>query len=144
MANVFHVSSLHDVRSLREVFDRSLADSGIEGDLLAGWGLIFTELVNNALEHGCTCPTDRVRVAWDSDGSTVELAVVDPGNCPLTERDFDEADPSNFAEEGRGAGLYLIRAFVDEITVRPWPEGGTEIRLVRRPDPPAGKGGTEL
>ena len=72
----------------------------------------------------------------------VALAVVEPGECKITERDFDSADADAFAENGRGAGLFLIRAFVDVIRIRP-AEDGTEIRITRMRAEPGLGGGNE-
>lgn len=143
MDHVANVTDLHEVPPLRDVFDAHLGIRGLDGDVIQGWGLIFTELVNNAVEHGRRGVLDPIRIGWEIREDAVELVVVEPGDCPLTEKDFDQADAADFAEEGRGAGLFLIRAFVDEIRVQPLVEGGTEIRIVRRIDAPPGTNGAE-
>jgi anti-sigma regulatory factor (Ser/Thr protein kinase) len=136
-----HLQDLQQVPALRSRFQGDLLAGGLGGDELDGWNLIFTELVNNAIEHGCRSPGDAVGVAWGVSEACVTLAVVEPGECKITERDFDSADADGFAENGRGAGLFLIRAFVDVIRVSP-ADGGTEIRITRmRAEPGAGGGG---
>jgi anti-sigma regulatory factor (Ser/Thr protein kinase) len=141
--HVAHVTDLHEVPALRDVFETHLGVRGLDGEVVQGWGLIFTELVNNAVEHGRRGAVDAVRIGWEIRDDDVALVVVEPGDCPLTEKDFDQADAADFAEEGRGAGLFLIRAFVDEIRVQPLVEGGTEIRIVRRIDPQQGANGAD-
>lgn len=143
MDHVAHVTDLHEVPALRDVFEVHLGVRGLDGEVVQGWGLIFTELVNNAVEHGRRGVLDPVRIGWEIRDEDVALVVVEPGECPLTEKDFDQADAADFAEEGRGAGLFLIRAFVDEIRVQPLVEGGTEIRIVRRIDPQQGANGAD-
>lgn len=137
-----HVNDLAQVPNLRARFVSSLEGAGIGGDELHGWALAFTELVNNALEHGCRRAGDTVAVRWWGDRGQVGVAVTE--TCPdgLTAGDFESADCDAFADTGRGAGLFLIRAFVDEIQVLPAAHGGTEIRIVRRRET-AAHGGTE-
>jgi len=125
------VNELAQVPDLRARFVNALERSGVDGDELQGWTLVFTELVNNAIEHGCLRPGDLVSVQWETVDSEVAVSVRDPGPCELSVQDFDEATCDGFAETGRGAGLFLIRAFVDRVQVGPGPDGGTEIRVVK-------------
>jgi anti-sigma regulatory factor (Ser/Thr protein kinase) len=126
------VNELAQVPDLRARFVGALERSGIDGDELQGWTLVFTELVNNAIEHGCLRAGDVVSVQWETVDSEVSVSVRDPGPCELSVQDFDEATCDGFAETGRGAGLFLIRAFVDRVQVGPGPGGGTEIRVAKR------------
>jgi anti-sigma regulatory factor (Ser/Thr protein kinase) len=136
-----YVNELAQVADLRGRFVAALERSGVGGDELQGWALIFTELVNNALEHGCRRPGDLVRVNWGGDDGSVWVTVADPRPDGVTQRDFDDADCEGFAETGRGAGLFLVRSWVDDVCVRRDDHGGTEVRVVRRRETAAG--GTE-
>jgi anti-sigma regulatory factor (Ser/Thr protein kinase) len=127
-----HVTDLAQVPHLRARFTTALQAAGVDGDELQGWALVFTELVNNALEHGCRMPGDIVSVRWWGDPAQVGVQVTETCTNGLTSSDFEGADCDGFAETGRGAGLFLIRAWVDAVDVGPGPHGGTQIRIVRR------------
>lgn len=124
-------NDLAEVPTLREVFAQSCTLAGVADDELEACKLVLTELVNNAIEHGCTRPSDVV-VGWyritDAD---VEIEVTDPSDDGLTDEAFKSCDPSNFAETGRGAGLFLIVVMTDEISVRPGDPSGTTVRVVK-------------
>ena len=132
MDDTFFVNELGQVPPLRARFVSELTLAGIEGEELEGWALIFTELVNNAIEHGVSNVGDAVAVKWWQDQERVAVSVVDPSESGLTKQDFDDANCDAFADTGRGAGLFLIRAWVHEIDVRRPSAGGTEILIERR------------
>ncbi|MCE9638036.1 MAG: ATP-binding protein [Planctomycetes bacterium] len=151
MDHALSVCELADVPLLRARFMSELGVAGISGDELGGWALAFTELVNNSVEHGCKNPGDVVSVRWTCDESSIVVVVADPGEAGVSGADFDEATCDGFAETGRGAGLFLIRAWVDDVQVRsdetPGGAARTEIRIERRreskSDGPQGGRGTE-
>lgn len=124
-------SELAHVPDLRARFGAALARAGVDGDEAQEWALTFTELVNNSVEHGCVRPGDVVSVRWWVSATAVRVRVNDPGACSLTNADFENATCDGFADSGRGAGLFLIRALVDDVAVRSGPDGGTEIEVQR-------------
>ena len=48
----------------------------------------------------------------------------------------DPLDPENLLKSG-GRGIFLIRNFMDDVQLQRAPEGGMEIRMVKRLNPPA-------
>jgi anti-sigma regulatory factor (Ser/Thr protein kinase) len=136
------VSHLAEVPGLRTRFVDRLRSGGVEGEELEGWALVFTELVNNAIEHGCRCDGDKVRVTWGEDRGRIVVSVANPGSECISEEDFDAADCEDFADTGRGAGLFIIRAWADEVRVHP--RGATtEVEVSRRRTTPAQPGSAE-
>lgn len=124
-------NDLAEVPQYREHFVDACVRSGINGDELDAWKLVFTELVCNAIEHGCVNPGDSVQIAYEITAAIVAVDVRDPGECiPELETLFDRTE-TDFSETGRGAGLILIRHFTDEIAVSPEGERGTHVRVVR-------------
>jgi anti-sigma regulatory factor (Ser/Thr protein kinase) len=121
-------NDLSEVPALRDLFVRACAEAGLADEEMQGQMLVFTELVNNAIEHGCTRPSDVVEGWYRITDTEIEVEVTDPGEV-LTEDDFNNSDCTNFAEEGRGAGLFLVRALTDEVNVSPGPNGGTTVRV---------------
>ena len=124
-------NDLGEVPDLREHFVRAVGSQGIAGDQLDAWKLVFTELVCNAIEHGCAQPGDSVRVCWVVHPEHVELEVTDPGDCHGSLEELFDRQQTDFSETGRGAGLILVRHFMDEIEVKPVDGGGTRIRARR-------------
>ena len=143
----FHLpNDLAEVPRARERFEEDLTSALIAGDELEAWKLVFTELLCNAIEHGCEGPGQSVQIHYSVTRELVDLTISDPGDCePNLESLFDRTE-TDFSETGRGAGLILIRHFTDEISVRPGEAGGTIVyvkRLRRGPDAFAGAGGLE-
>ncbi len=124
-------SDLAEVPTVRELFEAACVSSGVVDEELDAWKLIFTELVCNAIEHGCNGPEEMIEVRYAISDDEVELRVFDPGECDPALRSLFDRTTSNFAETGRGAGLILVRAFTDEVDVSPVPTG-TEIRVMKR------------
>jgi serine/threonine-protein kinase RsbW len=124
-------NDLAEVPPLRERFERECSAAGVDDEDKQSSVLAFTELVNNSIEHGCSRATDVVEGWYRITEIAIECEVTDPGEV-LTLDDFNNADASAFVENGRGAGLLLIRAMSDEVDVRPSPGGGTTVRILKR------------
>jgi len=129
--HTFRLSNdLSEVPSLRDLFVQSCVSAGVDQDEMQGQMLVFTELINNAIEHGCKRSSDCVEGWYRITKDEIVVEVTDPSEV-LTNADFENSDASNFAENGRGAGLFLVRALTDEINVRPGPNGGTTVRVTK-------------
>ena len=124
------MNDLSEVPPLREGFAHSCDLCGVLEEEKQAMMLAFTELVNNAIEHGCTKPGDCVDGWYRITDLDIEIEVTDRGEV-LSEDDFKNSDPTDFAETGRGAGLFLIQAVTDEIRVSPVEGGGTTVRIVK-------------
>jgi anti-sigma regulatory factor (Ser/Thr protein kinase) len=128
----FHLKNdLSEVPALRDQFVRACVAASVAEEEMQGAMLVLTELLNNAVEHGCKCPTDTVEGWWRITDAEIEIQVTDPGEI-LTQDDFTNSAPTEFAESGRGAGLFLVQAIADEVDVKRAPAGGTTIRVVKR------------
>jgi len=123
-------NDLAEVPAVRDLFVRACTEAGLADEEMQGQMLVFTELVNNAIEHGCKKPGDVVKGFFKISPNQIEMTVTDPGER-LTADDFTQSDASEFSETGRGAGLFLIKALSDEIDVTPALEGGTTVRIVK-------------
>jgi anti-sigma regulatory factor (Ser/Thr protein kinase) len=124
-------NDLEQVPVLRERFGASCAAAGVDDEVREATALVLTELVNNAIEHGCRCPTDSVQGWYKITEADIEIEVTDPGEV-LTAEDFSDSDASGFSESGRGAGLFLVQALSDEVHVGRSADGGTTVRIVKR------------
>ena len=77
------------------------------------------EAAANAIEHGSASPERSFRVSGAASGGEVELIVRDTGHWRPSRAD------------GRGRGLVMMRALMDDVEVSPSPEG-TTVRMRRR------------
>jgi serine/threonine-protein kinase RsbW len=83
--------------------------------------LACNEACANAVEHAYRRgPAARIRVSLSRDATAIRIDIVDEG---AWRRDGEDA--------GRGHGMPLMRALMDEIEVRPSAEG-TVITMKRR------------
>jgi serine/threonine-protein kinase RsbW len=100
--------------------------------------LALEEALVNGFRHGNKGnPDKRVTVFCVIDGEHVRLEVTDEGEGFEPEEVADPLAPENLLKSS-GRGIFLIRSFMDDLTLRRVPEGGMEVRMVkRRPDAPA-------
>jgi len=110
-----------------------LAD--LDDDALHWVGVAVRESVINAIKHGNGGDeSKRVHVEFaplDASGPGIAIRVRDEG------RGFDPAVlPDPLAPENilktSGRGIFLIRSFMDEVTMQPAPDGGMEVVMVKR------------
>jgi anti-sigma regulatory factor (Ser/Thr protein kinase) len=67
----------------RRVISDELKAEGIFDSAICDVVLVVSELLSNAIRHAYPLPGDRLRLAWDVDGSWVEIAVSDGGGATL-------------------------------------------------------------
>ena len=72
-----------------------------------------------------------MEVRFGVDGDRAVGSVRDEGEGGIRQGDFDRASPPDI-DTDRGRGLFLIQAYVDDLTVRPLRGVGTEIRFVKK------------
>jgi serine/threonine-protein kinase RsbW len=115
---------------------------GLDEDAQHYVDVAVRECVINAIKHGNGNDTGkRVFVEF----STVNAAGDNAGNAKavLTIRVRDQGpgfDPDTVADplapenllKASGRGIFLIRSFMDEVQLRSAPEGGMEVRMVKR------------
>jgi len=107
---------------------------GVEGDPREELLLAVSELVNNSIEHVRGPGPDgahEVELRFGISGGTAVGTVRDRGEGAVAQGTFDGAAVPGL-DDDRGRGLYLIKAYVDEIRVSALPGEGTEIRFVKR------------
>jgi anti-sigma regulatory factor (Ser/Thr protein kinase) len=107
---------------------------GVEGDEREELLLAVSELVNNAIEHVQGRPDDgyhEVEMRFGIGGGVAVGTVLDQGVGNIAQGSFDGAGMPAL-DDDRGRGLFLIKAYVDDIRVRAIPGVGTEIRFRKR------------
>jgi serine/threonine-protein kinase RsbW len=135
-------TSTFDMLDFVQVVSDHVARSvGLDDDALHWIGVAVRECVINAIKHGNRGDTGKhVFVEF----TATPLAA--PPELVIRVRDEGEGfDPAILANplapenllKSSGRGIFLIRTFMDDVEMRPAPEGGMEICMVKRV-PPAG------
>jgi serine/threonine-protein kinase RsbW len=118
------------------VGDHVIRDVGLDEDSQHWVSVSIRECVINAIKHGNRNDASKrvfVEFATASLGSWSELTirVRDQGEGFDPENIADPLAPENLLK-GSGRGIFLIRSFMDDVELRRIPEGGMEIRMVKR------------
>ena len=89
------------VAHARRALSDELRAAGVFDNAVRDAALVVSELLSNAILHAYPLPGERLQVAWDMDGSSVEVAVSDGGSATVPHA----GHPSPFAVSGRGLGI---------------------------------------
>jgi len=138
-ANVvrLQIHSLFDMLDFVQVVSDHLGQmAGLDEDAVHWVGVAVRESVINAIKHGNR--EDRAKLV------TVEFALVPAGRpTELVVRVVDEGagfDPAGVADplapenvlKSSGRGIFFMRSFMDDVTLQRAPEGGMEVRMVKK------------
>lgn len=110
------------LRTARGFADAAAAELGLDEDARFRFTLAANEAVANAIEHGAPREDGTLLLRISSDADTLCFEVHDCGGFGA-----DWSEPEPLSERGRG--LPLMAALVDEVDLRPGPDG-TVVRLV--------------
>jgi serine/threonine-protein kinase RsbW len=118
------------------VSDHVGRQAGLDEEALHWVGVAVRESVINAIKHGNRNDVQkRVHVEF------TPLAAETPPGIAIRVRDEGSGfDPSTLPDccapenvlKGSGRGIFLIRSFMDELTLQRTPEGGMEVVMVKR------------
>jgi serine/threonine-protein kinase RsbW len=109
-----------------------LAPAGIDASTLADIAISVSELVNNAIIHGNRSdPGKTVTVHITVSADEVRVAVTDQGKGFNPEAVPNPVDDKNLLREV-GRGLFIVKSFVDEVSVVTLPSGGTRIEIAKK------------
>jgi anti-sigma regulatory factor (Ser/Thr protein kinase) len=132
-------TQLEMVRPVRRVLEALLSALGWSEDDVADVGLIATEVIQNAVEHGSRNDGREVvavRCAVVAGELTVDVRDPGTGKGPesLLTRDVTVPPP---LESSRGRGLYLVHRMAQAMDRRRTAEGGSAVRVRMTPTAPA-------
>jgi len=109
---------------------------GFDDDSMHWVGVAVRESVINAIKHGNQNDQRKmVHVEFESSGDT------EGGELVIAVRDEGEGfDPTSIADplapenmlKSSGRGIFLMRNFMDDVSLRRMPQGGMEVRMVKR------------
>jgi serine/threonine-protein kinase RsbW len=126
---------------VQAVCDRLGQLGGLDEDAIHWIGVAVRESVINAIKHGNREDVHKlvtVEFTFAPLASPLELVVrvldqgegFDPGEIA------DPLAPENLLKAS-GRGIFFIRSFMDDVTIRRAAEGGMEVRMVKKLTPPA-------
>jgi serine/threonine-protein kinase RsbW len=125
---------------LQVVSDHVCKEVGLDEDAVHWVGVAVRESVANAIKHGNHGEASKkVFVDFNTTfGVAPELAITvrDQGAGFDPEEVADPLAPENLLK-GSGRGIFLIRSFMDEVILQRAPEGGMQMRMIKRVQPAA-------
>jgi serine/threonine-protein kinase RsbW len=118
------------------VSDRMGQLAGLDEDAIHWIGVAVRESVINAIKHGNREDYGKlvtVEFAMDPPAEPSELVVrvVDQGEGFEPEEVADPLAPENILKSS-GRGIFFMRNFMDDVTLRRAAEGGMEVRMVKK------------
>jgi serine/threonine-protein kinase RsbW len=124
------------------VSDYLAHDVGLDDDSLHWVSVAIRESVINAIKHGNrNDAAKRVFVEFETatkaDVPELAIRIRDQGDGFDPEQVANPLDPENLLKSS-GRGIFLIRSFMDDVQLRRAPEGGMEIRMVKKVQPADG------
>lgn len=133
--SAFLPTRLEMVRPVRRALEALLAALGWTEDDAADAGLVATEVIQNAVEHGSRNDgLETVRVRCTVTAAAVMFDVDDPGTGKgpdsLLSRDVTVPPP---LESSRGRGLYLVHRMARTMERRRLDDGGSSVRVRMSP-----------
>ncbi len=108
---------------------------GFDEDSVHWVGVAVRESVINAIKHGNQ--QDQQKMVYvdfttaDEPDPELTISVRDEGEGFVPEEVADPLAPENMLKSS-GRGIFLMRNFMDDVVLRKVPEGGMEVRMVKR------------
>ncbi len=124
-------STLESVNKAEETADQIAAQAGLDEDTRGGVSMAVREAMINAVLHGNAYdPAKRVSLTFEQNGEELIVTIADEGKGFVPDEVPDPLAPENLLKQS-GRGIFLIRAFMDEVRFRKL-NPGTEITLIKR------------
>jgi len=127
-------STLESVNALEKAAEEFATRSGFDEDTAPNIAMAVREAAINAVMHGNAYDTGKtVTASFESTSDSLVIRIadqgpgLDPGSVP------DPLAPENILR-GSGRGIFLIRAFMDEVHFRLL-HPGTELTLIKHRTP---------
>jgi len=123
-------STLETVESAESTASRIATDAGFDDDEVMRIAMAVREAAVNAVLHGNRSdPNKKVSLNFERTSDELVITIRDQG-CGLDVNKIpDPLAPENLLKSS-GRGIFLIRSFMDEVTIQP-SDTGTEIKLVK-------------
>jgi serine/threonine-protein kinase RsbW len=127
-------SSLATVRTMEQTAESWARQAGFDDDTVSNIAMSVREATVNAVMHGNGYAADLVVTAsFELTPQSLIVKLADQGPGLNVEKVPDPLAPENILR-GSGRGIFLIRAFMDEVNFRQL-HPGTEVTLVKHRTP---------
>jgi len=124
-------STLESVNKAEEMAEKAASQAGFDEDARGGISMAVREAMINAVMHGNGySPEKRVKLSFEQSGDNLVISIRDEGQGMDPENIPDPLAPENLMKQS-GRGIFLMRAFMDDVKFRKL-EPGTEITLIKR------------
>jgi serine/threonine-protein kinase RsbW len=109
---------------------------GLDEDTVHWVGVAVRECVINAIKHGNQSDVGKhvfveFQTGVHDDGLELAICVRDQGKGFDPDTLANPLDPENLLKAS-GRGIFLIRNFMDDVRLQRAPQGGMEVRMVKR------------
>ena len=109
--------------------------AGLDEDAVHWFGMAVRECVTNAIVHGNGSPASAVSIEFTTtpavEPSELAVCVRDQGSGFDPSQLPDPLAPENILRTS-GRGIYLMRQFMDDVSIRRTGGGGMEVRMMKR------------
>jgi serine/threonine-protein kinase RsbW len=137
------IRSMYDMLDFVQLVSDQMGQiAGLDEDALHWVGVAVRETVVNAIKHG-NRQDERKLVTIEfafvpsRNPTHLVISVQDQGEGFEPEEVADPLAPENILKSS-GRGIFFMRSFMDDVVLRRIPEGGMEVRLVKKlASPPA-------
>jgi serine/threonine-protein kinase RsbW len=127
-------SELASVQVVEEIAEKFSVEAGFDEDTVSHIAMVAREAAVNAVLHGNKYdPAKQVTAAFEITDEALTIKISDQGEGLNPDTIPDPLAPENILRSS-GRGVFLMRAFMDEVDFRQL-DPGTEITLVKRREP---------
>ena len=124
-------STLESVNQAEAMAEQFSSRAGFEEDTRGGISMAVREAMINAVLHGNAYdPAKSVKLTFVQNGRELIITITDQGKGLDPAEVPDPLSPENLMKQS-GRGIFLMRAFMDEVRIRKV-DPGTEITLIKR------------
>jgi len=124
-------STLESVNKAEEMADQIASQVGFDEDTRSGISMAVREGMINAVLHGNHYDAaKRVNLTFEQTGQEMIVTIADEGTGFVPDEVPNPLAPENLLKDS-GRGIFLMRAFMDEVRFRK-SNSGTEITLIKR------------
>ena len=124
-------SELQTVQTVEEIAEKFAQEAGFDEDTVSHVSMVAREAAVNAVMHGNQYDKGKqVTVSFEITSEALTIKIGDQGAGLDPETIPDPLAPENIMRSS-GRGVFLMRAFMDEVDFRHL-DPGTEITLVKR------------
>jgi len=124
-------STLESVNKAEAMAEQAASHAGFDEDARGGISMAVREAMINAVMHGNGySPEKRVNLTFEQSPDNLVITIRDEGPGLNPDEVPDPLAPENLMKQS-GRGIFLMRAFMDDVKFRKL-EPGTEITLIKR------------